>query len=869
MNNRPEKQFCGRQSPSKKGESVNMSKTKTLLIGCIAAVCCFLTLSAAGSNRNPAPEKPVLKIPLRVMDLPDPRSNAPDVRIQRELIQEFKRLNPEIELSSFSGITIQGIGQESRLMLAIAGGSAPDVLNINFRMSDTYIQQNFLYPLDGFIQRDPEFRTIEAFLKTIPEALQPLMLRPGPAIGGLTAGKHVWMTGSQPLIRVLHWRKDVFQEAGLDPEQPPRTWSELLEFARKLSDPVNGKFGLQMAAGAQSAWDFLPYLWGAGGEAVVQNKDGSWRAVFGSREAAIALDFYMRLAMERWQDSDGITQYGYTTATGDERTAAQALAAGNLGMYCDYLQNQNMGTVDPSLVGIAPFPEGPAGISATEINSMLYGIFAGIEGRENSNGKHVSAEKIREAAWKYIRFMNSKYARKIYVRTMLDLGLGRSVSPIYLREFGYTEYLKYFPPGLEETYNYALKHGKPEPYGRNCQMVYIYMTRPIDEAMQMARDGRLPDGDSPEIREQRIQILQQLLKAAEDRTNARMIGRIPQAESQKRTVVAVIVFILIAAAFCYVIYSVWQTFSPKDAYSGRKRGFGFRRNWPGYLIMIPALVSMALWVYYPMISGSQLFFQDYRVVGDSAWVGFDNLADVLFSDEWWAAIWNTFRYMVLMLSLGFLAPIILAILLQEVSHGKLIYRTLYYLPAVMSGLVVMFMWKLFYQSGSTGILNQVIGSIAGWFGMDYSPVAWLQDSQWAMLSCVIPVIWSSAGPGCLIYLAALKGIPDDTYEAAEIDGANFFQKIWYVTLPALKSLIIINFVGAFIAASQSGGMILVMTFGRAGTEVAELHIFKEAYTNLRFGSAIAMAWVLGVMTIMFTVYNLKRLSRMEFRTTGK
>ena len=153
--------------------------------------------------------------------------------------------------------------------------------------------------------------------------------------------------------------------------------------------------------------------------------------------------------------------------------------------------------------------------------------------------------------------------------------------------------------------------------------------------------------------------------------------------------------------------------------------------------------------------------------------------------------------------------------------------------------------------------------------MDYSPVAWLQDSQWAMLSCVIPVIWSSAGPGCLIYLAALKGIPDDTYEAAEIDGANFFQKIWYVTLPALKSLIIINFVGAFIAASQSGGMILVMTFGRAGTEVAELHIFKEAYTNLRFGSAIAMAWVLGVMTIMFTVYNLKRLSRMEFRTTGK
>ena len=88
-------------------------------------------------------------------------------------------------------------------------------------------------------------------------------------------------------------------------------------------------------------------------------------------------------------------------------------------------------------------------------------------------------------------------------------------------------------------------------------------------------------------------------------------------------------------------------------------------------------------------------------------------------------------------------------------------------------------------------------------------------------------------------------------------------------MPSLKALIIINFVGAFISASQSGGMILVMTFGAAETEVAELHIFKEAYTNLRFGSAIAMAWVLGVMSLLFTIYNIKRLSRMEFKTTGK
>ena len=225
-----------------------------------------------------------------------------------------------------------------------------------------------------------------------------------------------------------------------------------------------------------------------------------------------------------------------------------------------------------------------------------------------------------------------------------------------------------------------------------------------------------------------------------------MIGHIEPQEQQKRTTVAIIVAIIIACVFCFVIYNIWKVFSPKDSYSGKKRGWDFKRNWLGYLIMIPALVSILLWTYYPMLTGSQLFFQDYRVVGDSRWVGFDNLAGVLFSDEWWSAIWNTFRYMMFTLTLGFLAPIVLAILLQEVSHGKIVYRTLYYLPAVMSGLVVIFMWKLFYQAGSSGILNQTLNSLASLCGLEFTPQDWLNDAKWAMLACVIPTIWAGAGP---------------------------------------------------------------------------------------------------------------------------
>lgn len=840
--------------------------------------------AAEQAKQAPAKAKKVKRIPLRLMWIPDPKRTDPRSKTEIAVFQAFKKKYPHIDVSSFAGITIPGIQDESKIMLAIAGGNAPDVFSyINFRMSDSYIQQSFLYPLDKFIERDFP-GGVEEYMKTIPGPVRPVVRREGPAIKGNPAGTYVWGMAGHVSVRVLMWRKDLFQEAGLDPDRPPQDWKELYEYAKKLSDPSQERFGMHMSGGPQASWDFMAFLWSAGGDAVVKNKDGEWEAAYGTREAAVALDYYVRLATEEWIDSDGKKQRGYTALSAN--TAANQgrnlWNEGCIGMAVQYMDNRSMaGTIDMSLVGIGPFPPMEKGMtSGTEINSNMIGIFSGIERRKNVDGEWCSAEEIREAAWQYVKFINSHEAQQITADVMVANGMGRTLSPEWLRKYGYTEYLKYFPAELEVVFNDAIKNGKPEPYGRNCQMVYTYMTEPLNEAMQLARKNEMPTD-----REERLQLLQSLLEKSSTKTTEQMIGKLSPEERSRRNGWAVVVGIAICALFCYALHRIWIIFSPKDSYSGKRRGWEFRKNALGYLIMIPALLSILIWIYYPMISGSMLLFQDYRVVGGSTFTGMNNLADVLFSVDWWKSVYNTLRYMVLILGLGFVAPIILAILLQEVSHCKIVYRTLYYLPAVMSGLVVIYMWKLFYQSGPTGIMNQVLQSITdglnyvlvpivslfdhGYTGIVFEPIAWLEDSKWAMLACVLPAIWSSAGPGCLIYLAALKGVPDDTYEAAEIDGANFFQKIWHVTLPTLKALIIINFVGAFIGAAQSGGMILIMTFGNADTNVAELQIFKEAYTNLRFGTAIAMAWVLGVTTLLFTIYQLKKLSNMEFKTTGK
>ena len=284
-----------------------------------------------------------------------------------------------------------------------------------------------------------------------------------------------------------------------------------------------------------------------------------------------------------------------------------------------------------------------------------------------------------------------------------------------------------------------------------------------------------------------------------------------------------------------------------------------------YLILIPAVGSILLWKYIPMGMGTVMVFQDFRIVGPSKWIGLSNLGDVLFDPTWWESLLRTLYYMVIFLGIGFPTPIILAILLTEVSKGKVLYRTIFYLPAVLSGMLFIYLWKLMFDPTPMGVLNQILGFVG------IPSQRWLQDSTLAMWCCVMPSIWAGAGPKCLLYLAALKVVPDDLYEAADLDGCSFIGKIRHITLPTLKGLIIINFIGEFIMASQSANFILVMTFGgpNDATKVAGLHIFEKAYLFLKFGMATTMAWMLGAVMLGFTTIQLKRLSRMEFTTAER
>ena len=182
-----------------------------------------------------------------------------------------------------------------------------------------------------------------------------------------------------------------------------------------------------------------------------------------------------------------------------------------------------------------------------------------------------------------------------------------------------------------------------------------------------------------------------------------------------------------------------------------------------------------------------------------------------------------------------------------------------------SGIVVGLMWKEMFSGTPTGTVNQVMAALFGWAG--FQPVDWLGDPATVMACVILPGIWAGAGLSSLIYLAALKSVSDELYEAASIDGAGLLTKIRTITLPTIFPLILINMIGAFIGAFQSMGSIFLLTFGGPGKEtmVMSMAIWQEAYVNLRFSLATSYAWILGSALLGFTYLQLKLLRRMDFR----
>lgn len=785
------------------------------------SACAHLIVLAAAFVPAKAQGKSEGLITLRVSGLPNSNSTDADSLARLRVVAEFQQRNPSIQIIAAEGLKIETVTAEANTIMMIAGGIAPDVIQMNFRSIDTFVRQGMVMPLDGFIAEEgPAGQTRMA--EVLPQ-IRPIINR-----SGSDGVSRVYGLPGPLLVMGIYYNREIFRLAGL-PDRAPRDWKELVSFAAAVQKVDPGFKGLLLNSGTLASWQLMNFLWSAGGDAVVEVAPNDWRAAFNSPQAVEAYKFYYQLV-----EIDRLA----TRMPG----AINAQELEKFGMMFRYIGD--VAQLDPQLWGFGAIPQGPHDQRGSEINTVLYGIFSGVTDPEK-----------KAAAWKYISFITSAEADRIRTATFLELGLAQQMNPLLLRRHGFKEYLHLIPAGIEAELTVALKNGHPEPYGRNCNLVYNEMTYPLDQILlsnEIRRDWQAGDQTAVDAR------IQEILDRAVAKTNERMIGYVPPEQMTVRRIVAIFAVISLLIIFGNVGWYVIRLFS-RNA-SGMSRSAS-GSSWTPWLCLLPAAALIFTWHYLPLARGTVMAFQDYQIILQSAFVGLDNFANVLFDATFWNSMLATLHFAAWTLTLGFAMPILLAYALHLIPRHKVLYRTLYYLPAVISGTAVFFLWRELF--GMDGILNEALRFL----GFE-ARRAWTEDPYLAMLSCVIPGIWAGAGPGCLIYLAALKAIPEEQFEAAEIDGAGFWQKTSKIIYPGLRALIGINFVGAVAAAFHGATNILVMTGGGPNgmTEVTSLLIFFEGFTRLRFGTATAMAWILGSMLIGFTVLQLKRLSDMEFKT---
>lgn len=277
----------------------------------------------------------------------------------------------------------------------------------------------------------------------------------------------------------------------------------------------------------------------------------------------------------------------------------------------------------------------------------------------------------------------------------------------------------------------------------------------------------------------------------------------------------------------------------------------------GYAFIAVALLVYAMFTAYPVISAFFISFQEYKPLG-STYIGFANYEATFKSDLFWKAIRNTVVYTALTVPVNLFLSFAVAILILPLKKRlQTAFKAVYYLPVVASGVAMAVVWLWIFDPLPEGILNKLVAAFGG------SNQNWLGSSATAMFSLVLMSWLSSHGSSIIIYLAALLGIDDSYYEAAELDGASFLQKLWYIVIPALKPTTLFLLVTGVIGSFQVFQNAYLMTGGGPdhATTMVGLLIFDNAFKYFEFGKAAAQSLILALIIAVISLFQFKFLGK--------
>ncbi len=277
-----------------------------------------------------------------------------------------------------------------------------------------------------------------------------------------------------------------------------------------------------------------------------------------------------------------------------------------------------------------------------------------------------------------------------------------------------------------------------------------------------------------------------------------------------------------------------------------------------YLFLTPAVVIVAIFVLYPILAVVYYSFTDYSIVTPPIWVGLKNYAWLIHDSTFWKALSHSFIYLLVTPTLIFLS-ILLAIVVNRKLPGISAYRALFFIPVISGSIAVGIAWRLMLDTN--GIINAILISI----GILKEPMQWLAEPSLTLPFCMALTIWLGVGYYMMIFLAGLQNIPEELYDAAMLDGCNSWQKHRYVTIPGLRPQITFVAVISSLAALQVFNEVFTLTGGLGGIlqsgYTIVYYLWQQAFRLSHAGKASAIAMALLLITLTFSILNIRLLER--------
>jgi putative chitobiose transport system permease protein len=277
-----------------------------------------------------------------------------------------------------------------------------------------------------------------------------------------------------------------------------------------------------------------------------------------------------------------------------------------------------------------------------------------------------------------------------------------------------------------------------------------------------------------------------------------------------------------------------------------------------YLFLAPALLVIVVFVVYPIIAVFYYSFTDYNIVTPPEWAGLRNYQQLVNDPIFWQALKHSFIYLIVTPTLIFLS-ILLAIVVNRKLPGINAFRTLFFIPVISGSIAVGIAWRLMWDTN--GIINGILISL----NILQEPIQWLAEPSYTLPLAMLLTTWLGLGYYMMIFLAGLQNIPEELYDAALIDGCNAWQKHWHVSIPGLRPQITFVAVISSLAALQVFNEILTLTGGTGGIlnsgVTIVFYLWRQAFRLHHAGKASAIAMVLLIITLAFSIMNIRLLER--------